>query len=99
LCIKGDELIGYIVQHKNGPEKKFINRKKPQMQKLKRAMKCWQNLNSMECPLTEWKTVSKLEKYVKKHKNGFAVKYPGEKKLYFGNRNLTVRLMSDMRMP
>ena len=67
----------------------FISCKQPDEYNLTRALAYLEKLNNLEEPLQVNK--SKLEKYIRKYKNGYAVKYPNEKAKYF----ISTRISND----
>lgn len=78
---------GYrICNHPMGPEKKFISKSKTDEYNYNRAIKYLNKLNNLTEPLVVKK--SENEKYIQKHKNGYCVKYPGEKNKYFVSKTI-----------
>jgi hypothetical protein len=73
---------GYrICNHPMGPEKRFISKSKTDEYNYNRAIEYLDKLNNLKDPIIVVK--SEYEKYIQKHKNGYCVKYPGEKSKYF----------------
>lgn len=80
---------GYrICNHPMGPEKRFISKSKTDEYNYIRAIEYLNKLNSLEEPIVIVK--SENEKYIQKHKNGYCVKYPGEKSKYFVSKIIPV---------
>jgi group I intron endonuclease len=78
---------GYrVVNHPMGPEKRFISSKKTDEYNLQRALAYLEKLNELTEPIVV--VQSTLEKYIRKHKNGYCVKYPGEKPKYFVSKTI-----------
>lgn len=79
---------GYrVCNHPMGPEKKFISSKKTDAYNLERALGYLFKLNNLKEPLIVQAKV--YEKYIRKHRNGFCVKYPSEKAKYFVSKTIT----------
>lgn len=79
---------GYrVCNHPMGPEKRFISKTKPDEYNYYRALEYLNKLNSLKEPILVEKNGN--EKYIQNHKNGYCVKYPGEKTKYFVAKTLT----------
>lgn len=77
---------GYrVCNHPMGPEKRFISTTKSDEYNLQRALKYLETLNKLTEPVATCRT---LEKYVKNHRNGYRVKFPGEKAKYFVSKTI-----------
>jgi len=80
---------GYrICNHPMGPEKRFISKSKTDEYNYNRAIEYLNKLNILEEPIIIMK--SENEKYIQKHRNGYCVKYPGEKIKYFVSRTSSI---------
>ena len=78
---------GYrVCNHPKGPEKRFLGKKQTDEQKLDRALKYLNHLNSLEDPIVIEKS---LPMYLQKHRNGFAIKYPCFKSKYFVSKSIS----------
>ena len=83
---------GYrVCNHPMGPEKKFICKNKTHDYNYDRAVEYLNKLNKLTEPLILEKQFKEL--YIQKHKNGFCVKYPGEKCKYFVSKNISVNIL------
>lgn len=86
---------GYrICNHPMGPEKRFISKTKTDEYNYNRAIKYLNKLNNLTEPLVVKKSENEIynqkynQKYIQKHKNGYCVKYPGEKHKYFVSKTI-----------
>lgn len=78
---------GYrVCNHPKGPEKRFLDKKQTGEQKLERATKYLNYLDTLEEPIIVEKS---LPKYLQKHKNGFGVKHPCFKSRYFVSKSIS----------
>lgn len=77
---------GYrVCNHPMGPEKRFISTTKSDEYNLQRALEYLETLNKLTEPIASCGT---LEKYVQNHRNGYCVKFPGEKAKYFVSKTI-----------
>jgi group I intron endonuclease len=80
---------GYrICNHPMGPEKRFISKSKSDEYNYDRAVQYLTKLNNLTEPILVIK--SENETYIQKHKNGYCVKFPGEKSKYFVSKSLSL---------
>ena len=95
LVLHGNELPKYLVKeeigysvcdHPMGPTKRFMSKLKTEEHHLKKALKYLDKLNQLEEPLVEDNVI--LPKYVYCHRNGYCVRYPGDKNKYFVSRTI-----------
>lgn len=83
---------GYrICNHPMGPEKRFITRSKTDEYNYNRAIEYLNKLNTLKEPIIVNK--SENERYLRKHKNGYFVKYPGEKTKYFVSKATSIEIL------
>jgi group I intron endonuclease len=78
-----------VCNHPKGPEKRFLDKKQSDEEKLERALKYLNNLNSLEEPVIVERS---LPTYLRKHKNGFFVKKPCFKTKYFVSKTLDTEI-------
>jgi hypothetical protein len=79
---------GYrVVNHPMGPEKKFLSVKMGHEYNLERALDYLKKLNNLDKPIEVEKSSNEL--YIQNHKNGYCVKYPGNKPKYFVSKKLS----------
>ena len=76
---------GYrVVNHPMGPEKRFINTKKSDEYNLKRAMDYLAKLDARTEPILVKER--QMPKYMRVIRNGYGVRYPGEKPRFFTSK-------------
>ena len=76
-----------VCNHQMGPEKRFISKNKTDDYNYNRAIEYLKKLNCLTEPIVINK--SENEKYIQNHRNGYCVKYPGEKSKYFVSKTIS----------